>query len=588
MDDKIYNELKQVLEKFNGKIKLKNGRYGILEEDIKNNNNANNNNANKNGKKDIKFKDGNYDYIHGNKLERFKNNKLCYEGDFIQEGNNKIYISRHGKGKYYIYENIYNGEFFYDFMIGRGKINNDRNNKFYFFENEFSGLFGNEKKNDINNTITYEVGDEHITLEMNQNNLNIPVRILVKDINNIDIIYEITAKMTYNKKLNGTGFVRDYRTGEILIVNFGTKNIITNELDHLEVFINNEEFTINKLANEKILAKDVIRNTFNNILKNEDNIEYLADIVNKILAEEKIEILGIRDQGANPECWVHALPELIYITNSRIYGREVVTFKQIYDHIIENYGKCGKTDEEIEKIMEEELPNYYFSYKKIKEEEINNYLKDGIQCLLTFDLNNKQWDNFSDYFKHDNIKQEIKILTKEILERPNKKEVDKPDDFEGHAVVIKDIDENGNYIIVNSWGEEWGDKGIFRAKKDCFQNPSIYAMYYTINNLPKEDKDNWNKLKNGIKNNMNEMKIGKILKNFKLRCPYCKNSTKIGEYAALSFNCLKCPTANECIFYVDNFEFIADQLYLYDKSKIKSKKNRFDFKYMKVIYNNQE
>ena len=84
------------------------------------------------------------------------------------------------------------------------------------------------------------------------------------------------------------------------------------------------------------------------------------------------------------------------------------------------------------------------------------------------------------------------------------------------------------------------------------------------------------------------MKIGKILKNFKLCCPYCKNSTKIGEYAALSFNCLKCPTANECIIYVDNFEFIAEQLYLYDKSKIKSKKNRFDFKYMEVIYNNQE
>ena len=251
-------------------------------------------------------------------------------------------------------------------MIGRGKINNDRCNKFYFFENDISSFFQNDIKNDTNNTIIYELGDKHITLEMNQNNLNIPARILVKDINYKNIIYEITAKMTYNKKLNGTGFVRDYRTGEILIVNFGTKNIITNNLDNLEVFINNEEFTINKLANEKILPKDVIRNTFNNILKNEDNIELLADILNKILGGEKIEILGIRDQGANPECWVHALPELIYITNSRIYGREVVTFKQIYDYIIDNYGKCGKTDEEIEIIMEEILPKYSLSYKKIK------------------------------------------------------------------------------------------------------------------------------------------------------------------------------------------------------------------------------
>ena len=109
--------------------------------------------------------------------------------------------------------------------------------------------------------------------------------------------------------------------------------------------------------------------------------------------------------------------------------------------------------------------------------EIKSYLKNGIQCLLTFDLNNKQWENFCDYFKVNSTNQEIKIFTKEISEKPVKKKLDKPDDREGHAVVLIDIDENDNYIIVNSWGEHWGDSGKFRVKKDSLQNVSIYALY---------------------------------------------------------------------------------------------------------------
>ena len=577
IDDEIFNGIKKELEKFDGKIKLKNGKYGKLEK-----------NEDDKGKNDIKFNNDTYDYIHGNKLERFIDNKKFYEGDFIQEEeDNSIYILKHGKGKDFEFDNIYEGEFFYNFRIGRGKMRNENNEKFYFFKNGFEQyLFEISKKDGI---ILYGINDKRILLEMKEKDLTKPVRILVKDINNENIRYEINAKMTNNYKLKGSGIVRDFINHEILIVNFDTKNIITNDLDNLEIFIDKDEFIMNKKTKEEILAKDVIRRIIDDILKYENNIEYLANKINEKMIEEKIEILGIRDQGGDPECWVYALSELIYMTNSRIYGRKVTTFKQIYEDIIKKYSKLGKTDEDIEKIMNQELPKYNFKYSKMEDDnEIKSYLKNGIQCLLTFDLNNKQWENFCDYFKVNSTNQEIKIFTKEISEKPVKKKLDKPDELEGHAVVLIDIDENDNYIIVNSWGEHWGDSGKFRVKKDSLQNVSIYALYYITDELKNEDKENWFKFKKSIKEDLNEIKVGKVLKNFRFRCPVCQKSEKITNYYALTYYSLKCPFADECIFNADNYYFIADQILLYEKNKYKNKKNKFDLEYQKELYKYHE
>ena len=67
------------------------------------------------------------------------------------------------------------------------------------------------------------------------------------------------------------------------------------------------------------------------------------------------------------------------------------TFKEIYNNIINEYSKEGKTDEEIEKIMTFEFGKnkYDLIYEKDKgENKIRNYLKSCIKFLLTFYMNN--------------------------------------------------------------------------------------------------------------------------------------------------------------------------------------------------------
>ena len=338
--------------------------------------------------------------------------------------------------------------------------------------------------------------------------------------------------------------------------------------------------------------KSILRNVINQILSKEENIEFVANKINEKMIEEKINILGVRDQHYAPECWVHALSEIVFMSNSRKYGRKMESFKQIYDNIITDYSKEGKTNEEIERIMTVEFGKnkYDLIYEKIEDQnKIKDYLNCGIKCLLTFDLNNKEWDNFGEYFEDKSINSKLKVLTKEILQRPNKNEVKDPDKEEGHAVVLLNIDKEDNFCIMNSWGIDWGYKGTFKAKKDCFKNCTIYAVYFTNELLTKEEINAWDKFKRDIKVLLLEMRKEEkdnMKKNNKLiiKCPICKRSAPIKGYKTTIFDQFICPFQSKCIFNIkyDYYPFIAEQLYENERKKANNKNNRFDFEYLNL------
>lgn len=138
-------------------------------------------------------------------------------------------------------------------------------------------------------------------------------------------------------------------------------------------------------------------------------------------------------------------------------------------------------------------------------------------------------------------------------------------------------------------GIDWGDKGTFKIKKDCFENCSIYAVYFTNELLTKDEIDAWIKLKRDIKELLLEMRKEEKYnkkKNKKLfiKCPKCERSAPIEGYETTIFDQFICPFESRCIFSIqyDYYSFIADQLYENERKRANYKNNRFDFDYLNL------
>ena len=230
----------------------------------------------------------------------------------------------------------------------------------------------------------------------------------------------------------------------------------------------------------------------------------------------------------------------------------------------------------MEIIMKDLLPKYNLIYEKVVNNDIylQNCIKSGIKCICTFDLMEFEWDNFNDYYNDISIKQDEKLLTLEILEKQNDKFIENHYNFQGHAAILSDIDNDGNYILLNSWGKEWANKGTFKTKKECLKNRVFFPIYYWEYNLTQEEKNSWIKLFNDIKKYLNEMKY--------IRCPVCKRTARINQFERMESFKIKCPYEEKCIFEINNnendvMEFIAEQLLSYDLYTNMNAKKKFDF-----------
>ena len=80
------------------------------------------------------------------------------------------------------------------------------------------------------------------------------------------------------------------------------------------------------------------------------------------------------------------------------------------------------------------------------------------------------------------------VLTKDILEQQNYNIIN-PNQLSGHSVILSHIDEYDNYTLINSWGKNWGNNGMFKTRKECLKNSSFFVIYFDYNQLTKEEND---------------------------------------------------------------------------------------------------
>ena len=282
-------------------------------------------------------------------------------------------------------------------------------------------------------------------------------------IDNQKIYFEINANLSNEHKLYGNGFVRDYKTGCLYFVNFNTNSIITNNLNNLQ--LQNKNFTL----------KEIYGNTIENISKNENEIEKLANMRNQEDTEEKINKLNAQYNSKLNIC-IYMLSGIIYMSNSRKFGRNIEYFDNIYRNILLNLKNLNQTD--IDNVMKKILPNYDLNFQKVENKNnLKYYLKRGIKCLA--------------YFNESQFMKIFPLLDRSIQEELRKNYIENKDkdEFKG-ALILTDIDDNDNYIFITNLKSAKNNK--FFIKVDSNKIDAIfYAIYFYESNLTIEEKRNF-------------------------------------------------------------------------------------------------
>ena len=189
-------------------------------------------------------------------------------------------------------------------------------------------------------------------------------------------------------------------------------------------------------------------------------------------------------------CWANAYSAAIFLTSKRILGRKIKTYEHYREKLIKfgsdiNIDGGNIENEGVKKFFKDN--NLHF--KIIKESEAKKAVMKGRFIIFSFRLNEKQWYNFSNFFKSD--KEKKGILSEEILNNECKEEIQP---YVGHAVLLIEI--KGNYLrFLNSWGSDWGDGGTFKLENPSIlkpynteELPKFYDIFFYEDELPDEEK----------------------------------------------------------------------------------------------------
>ena len=160
-------------------------------------------------------------------------------------------------------------------------------------------------------------------------------------------------------------------------------------------------------------------------------------------------------------CWANACAGSMFLTNKRILGKNIDSFQTNRENIIkilsDKYDDGGFLDDR-------KIANYFeekrIHIKEVNKEEAKIAIMKGRFIVCSFYLNDKQWENFSNFYKqNENPKG---ILNKNQIDNGCENEKEKTD-LGGHAVILIEVGEN--YLrFLNSWGAGWADAGTFKIE----------------------------------------------------------------------------------------------------------------------------
>ena len=198
---------------------------------------------------------------------------------------------------------------------------------------------------------------------------------------------------------------------------------------------------------------------------------------------DNILVPKVRNQNGGT-CYAHACTCILMLVLSRIVGRRIPGYEELSQEIINQFGTDGGFPETV---FDHFCPRYQLRWTEINITETKQRLRESRPILAYFYLTDKQWKNFSKFFKNN----PKGILNYDLLSADSGPETK----TSGHAVVIQGMSEGlseheGHWIIRNSWGESFGHGGYFKLRMDAIPLKFLFVYFLEID-LTSEDKTNY-------------------------------------------------------------------------------------------------
>ena len=272
------------------------------------------------------------------------------------------------------------------------------------------------------------------------------------------------------------------------------------------------------------MAQDVIccSDTLSELLVSVDLDIYISQTTRDFKAKDQV--------GA--ACYANASAAVLHLAMQRILGREggYRDFYELRDEIIKEYGTRPYYTS---RVLEKKCKEYRLHYRKVAIEGAKKAITKKRPVVAEFNLTKYEWDLFDNFYetKPDGV------LEKDALDVSKRPSIPTP--VTGHAVVLTSYNSKC-LILMNSWGQDWGDNGFFRVQNAEVLRLEFFDVYWTKDDLTESEKEYYDQHGSEVAGKLVQSLKG--LQKAKYRCPKCQQTSLVTEYTGMlsKVTCPKC------------------------------------------------
>ncbi|KAL9986942.1 hypothetical protein ACROYT_G001160, partial [Oculina patagonica] len=275
-----------------------------------------------------------------------------------------------------------------------------------------------------------------------------------------------------------------------------------------EIDIDNNETRLFFQVNHPDIIKDVCDMAKKGVLSQDVLSDILSSVDLDIYINQASEGFGAKRQHGGT-CYANASATVLHLAMKRIIGRDggYPDFFELTRKLIAEYGEHGAPTI---KVLKEICPTYRLQCKKVDAVGAMKAVSAKRPVVVRFYLTGAQWDQFSQFCEE----KPKGILTRSYLDLKHHSTSDPG----GHAVVLTSYDAE-SFRLMNSWGDDWADKGFFRVQNSDVLGLEFVDVFWTEDDLSEKEKRAYDR--HGAEVAAKLIRSLKGIQVTKYKCPLC-------------------------------------------------------------------